>query len=328
MGPGDLEKVLHGISFMKDPNLLAGIEDDAAVYKLTDNLAIVVSVDYFNPIVKEAYSYGQIVAANALSDIYTMGAKPIIAMNIVCFPAALMELYILEEILKGSADKLKEAGTLLVGGHTVIDPKEVKYGLAVTGIVDPRKMLTKGGLKTGDSLILTKALSTGIINNALKGGLLDQETESIVTHSMATLNNIVLEITQETTIHAVTDVTGFGLVGHLFEMIKGSDSTGIEINSSSLRLFQRVEEFAQAGLIPVGTQRNRKFYQDKVSFSQDVPEWKQWVMFDAQTSGGLILSVPVQEADLLIKRLHSSGLKEAAVIGRVVKEPRNKITVK
>ena len=318
---------MHRLTFVPDANLLAGVGDDAAVYRLREDLAIVVSVDYFTPIVKEAYLYGQIAAANALSDIYVMGAKPIIALNIVCFPAASMDLLTLEEVLRGSSDKLKEAGVLLVGGHTVIDPKEIKYGLSVTGTVDPKRMLTKGGLKVGDRLILTKALGTGIINNALKGGLLDAGTELEVAQSMATLNKRASEVAQEAGVHACTDVTGFGLVGHLLEMIRESEDVGLEVHFSSLPLFPRVEEFAEAGLIPPGSQRNRKFYQEKVSFSKDIPECKQWIVFDAQTSGGLILSIPEEETDRLLERLHTEGMKEASVIGHVVREPKGEIMV-
>jgi len=307
---------------------LAGVEDDAAVYKLREDLAIVVTVDYFNPIVREAYLYGQIAAANALSDIYAKGAKPIIALNIVCFPAASMDLRVLEEVLRGGSDKLREAGVLLVGGHTVIDPKEIKYGLSVTGIVHPEKILRKGGLEVGDKLILTKALGTGIINNALKGGMLDESTQSEVAQSMATLNKRASEVALEGSVHACTDVTGFGLAGHLLEMIRESKDVGIEVDSSSLRLFPGVEEFAKAGLIPTGTQRNRKFQEEHVSFPEDIPDWKQWVLFDAQTSGGLILSVPEQKAEWLLERLHAQGVKEAAVIGKVVEEPRGKIVIK
>jgi len=303
------------------------MEDDAAVYRLREDLAIVVSVDYFTPIVKEAYLYGQIAAANALSDIYAMGAKPIIALNIVCFPIASMDLLMLEDVLKGSSDKLREAGVLLVGGHTVIDPREIKYGISVTGIVDPKRMLTKGGLKVGDKLILTKALGTGILNNALQGGMLDVETELEVAQSMATLNKRASEIAQEADVHACTDVTGFGLAGHLLEMIRESEDVGIEVDFSSLPLFARVEEFAEAGLIPPGSQRNRKFYQEKVSFPEDMPEWKRWIVFDAQTSGGLIFSIPEEETDWLLGRLHAEGMREAAVIGHVVGEPKGEIMV-
>jgi selenide,water dikinase len=287
----------------------------------------VVSVDYFTPIVRDAYMFGQIAAANALSDVYAMGAKPIIALNIVCFPAAGMDLLTLKEVLRGSLDKLKEANVLSVGGHTVIDPKEIKYGLSVTGIVDPRKILTKGGLQVGDKLLLTKALGTGIINNALKGQMLDEETELKVAQSMASLNKRASEVALEAGIRACTDITGFGLAGHLLEMIRESKGVGIELEYSSLPLLPRVEEFAKKGLIPPGSQRNRKFQQEKVCFSQGIPDWKQWVVFDAQTSGGLILSVPAQETGHLLRKLHEEGTKEAGVIGKVIGDPKGRIMV-
>ena len=314
---------------MKNPNVLVGFNsvDDAGVYKISDDLALVQTVDFFPPVVDDPYDFGAIAAANSLSDIYAMGARPIIALNIVCFPAASMDLSVLEEVLRGSSDKLREAGALLVGGHTVIDPKEIKYGLSVTGIVHPEKMFRKGGLKVGDQLILTKPLGTGIINNGLKGGMLDENTQLEVTQSMATLNKRASEIAREASIHACTDVTGFGLAGHLLEMIKGSEDAGVEIDSSSLRLFPKVEDFAIAGLIPPGSQRNKKFYQEKVSFSKAVPGWKQWIMFDAQTSGGLILSAPARETDYLLRRLHEEGIKEASVIGKVVEDPEGRIGV-
>jgi len=318
---------LHRLSFATDKNLLAGLGDDAAVYRLREDLAVVVSVDYFTPIVKETYLYGQIAATNALSDIYAMGAKPIIALNIVCFPSASMDLLMLEDVLRGSSDKLKEAGVLLVGGHTVIDPKEIKYGLSVTGIVDPKKMLTKGGLKVGDNLIITKALGTGIINNALKGGMVDDNTQSIVAKSMASLNKVASEVALEAGVHACTDVTGFGLVGHLLEMIRESEDVGVEVNFSSLPIFPRVDEFAKDGLIPPGSQRNREFYWDKVSFSKDIPEWKQWITFDAQTSGGLVLSVPEEGTGQLLERLHAEGVEEAVAIGHVVAGPKGGVVV-
>lgn len=304
------------------------MQDDAAVYRLREDVAIVVSADYFTPIVREAYLYGQIAAANALSDIYAMGAKPVLALNIVCFPAASMDLAVLEEVLKGSSDKLREAGVLLVGGHTVIDPKEIKYGLSVTGIVNPGRILTKGGLRVGDKLILTKALGSGIINNALRGGLVDEKTQSEVGQSMATLNKRASEIALETSVHACTDVTGFGLAGHLLEMVRESGKVGVEVDFSSLSLFPRVEEFAKGGLIPPGSQRNRKFYQEKVSFSKNTSEWRRWIMFDAQTSGGLILSLPADEAERLIRRLNLEGMKEASIMGQVVRNPEGAIVVK
>ena len=271
--------------------------------------------------------YGQIAAANALSDIYAMGGEPIIAMNIVCFPAASMGLPILKEVLRGAADKLKEANVVLVGGHTVIDPKEIKYGLSVVGVVNPKRIMTKGSLEAGDRLILTKALGTGIINNALKGKMLDEETEAEVVRSMATLNKKASEIAKEVGIHACTDITGFGLAGHLYEMVEESKDKGIRIESSLLPLFPRVEEFAKMGLIPPGTQRNRKFRGEKVEFSEEVPEWRRWVIFDAQTSGGLVLSVHPDRAKRLLNRLHDEGVESATIIGEVIMEPRGVVVV-
>ena len=304
------------------------MEDDAGVYQLREELAIITSVDYFTPIVKDPYIYGQIAVANALSDVYAMGGKPIIAMNIVCFPAASMDLSMLEEVLRGGSDKLKEANVLLVGGHSVIDPQEIKYGLSVIGIIDPRRILTKGGLAVGDKLILTKALGTGIINNALKAGMVDDNTEAEVAQSMATLNEKASELAVEAGIHTCTDITGFGIAGHLFEMIRESQNVGIAINYSSLPLFSRVEEFAKIGLIPPGTQRNRGFYEENVIFSKEVPDWKQWVMFDAQTSGGLMLSAPTQKAERLLTRLHEEGIEKASIVGEVVDYPQGEFVVK
>jgi len=304
------------------------MEDDAAVYKLREDLAVIATVDYFTPIVKEAYQYGQIAAANALSDVYAMGGKPITAMNIVCFPAASMDLAMLGEVLRGGADKLREADVALVGGHSVIDPKEIKYGLSVTGIIDPRKILTKGHLAIGDKLILTKALGCGIINNALKGGLVDEQTQAEVAQSMAALNKKASEIALEVGVNVCTDITGFGVAGHLLEMIEQTEEdVGIEVDSSSLPSFPRVEEFAGMGLIPPGDQRNRKFRQEKVDFSEDVPDWKQWLVFDAQTSGGLMLALPSNKANLVLKKLHEQGLDKATVIGKVAEEPKGKIGV-
>ncbi len=301
--------------------------EDAGIYKLREDLAIVVTLDYFNPIVKDVYMYGQIAAANALSDVYAMGGDPIIAMNIVCFPAASMDLNILKEVLRGAADKLKEANVVLVGGHTVIDPVEIKYGLSIVGTVDPRRILTKGSLEIGDKLILTKPLGTGIINNALKGKMVDEETEAEVARSMATLNKKASEIAREVGVHACTDITGFGLAGHLYEMVEKSKDKGIKIDSSSLPLFPRVEEFAKMGLIPPGTQRNRKFRGRKVEFSTSVPEWRRWIMFDAQTSGGLVLSIHPEKAEELLMRLHEGGVEKATTIGEVIREPKGKIVV-
>jgi selenide,water dikinase len=287
-----------------------------------------VTVDYFNPVVREAYAYGQIAAANALSDVYAMGAMPVVAMNVVCFPAGSMELGFLDEILRGSSDKLREAGVLLVGGHTVIDPKEIKYGLSVTGVVHPARILRKGGLKAGDALVLTKALGTGILNHAMNRGRLDEDTERELTRSMAALNKRASEIAAGARAHACTDVTGFGLAGHLIEMIRQSEGVGVRLDASALPLLPRVEELAKAGLIPPGTRRNRKCQAGDVSFADNVPDWRRWILFDAQTSGGLMISVSPQESEGLLRELRAQGVEAAVAIGRVVEDPGARIAVR
>jgi selenide,water dikinase len=273
--------------------------------------------------------YGQIAAANALSDIYAMGGKPITAMNIVCFPAGSLDLSMLAEVLRGAADKLKEANVALVGGHSVIDPKEIKYGLSVTGVIDPRRILTKGHLKIGDRLILTKALGCGTINNALKAGILDEVTQLEVSRSMAALNKKASEIALDVGVNVCTDITGFGIAGHLLEMIEQTEEdVGIEIDSSSLPLFPRVEEFIGMGLIPPGDQRNREYRGKLVDFSSEVPDWKKWVLFDAQTSGGLVLALPPNKTEEALKKIYKQGMDKATVVGEVVREPKGRILVK
>jgi len=329
MGPGDLKEVLKGLSIITDRNLLASMDDDAAVYRLREDLAVITTIDYFTPIVREPYIYGQIAAANALSDIYAMGGKPLLAMNIVCFPSSAMSLSMLGEVLRGGADKIKEAGVLLAGGHSVIDPTEIKYGLSVLGLIHPERILTKGHLRIGDKLILTKAVGCGIMNNALKAGLVDEATQAEVAASMATLNKKASEIVLEIGVNVCTDITGFGIAGHLLEMIEQTqEDVGIELDFSSLHLFPRVEEFTKMGLIPPGDQRNRKYRQGLVDFSEHFPDWKQWILFDAQTSGGLMIALHPDKAENAVKRLREEGVDKATIIGEVVKEPKRRITVK
>jgi selenide,water dikinase len=311
-----------------DPNVLVGAQklDDAGVYKISEEIALVQTVDYFTPIVKDPYIFGQIAAANALSDVYAMGGKPITAMNIICFPAGSMDLSILSDILQGGSDKLKEAGVSLLGGHSLIDKSEVKYGLAVTGLVHPKKILTNARIIAGDKLILTKPIGTGILNNCFKKDLLDDKTEEEIIWAMTTLNNKSAEVALEVGVHACTDITGFGLIGHLAEMMEAGD-VGIELNYASIPLFPRTEEFAERGIDPPGSQRNRKFREVLVEGLSELPSWKRWILFDAQTSGGLVFAVSPQKAEQLVKRLHQEGIKAACVIGAVVKEPQGKIVV-
>jgi len=288
---------------------------------------LVQTLDYFTPIVRDPYIFGQIAAVNALSDVYAMGGSPITAMNIISFPAASMDLSILGDILRGGMDKLKEAGVPLLGGHSLIDKTEVKYGLAVTGVVHPKKILTNANVKVGDKLILTKPIGTGILSNCFKREMLDSKTEEEIIRAMATLNNKSSEVALTVGVHACTDITGFGLVGHLAEMIE-TGNFGIEIDYASVPLFSRTEEFAKMGIAPPGSQRNRKFREVVLEVISDLPEWKRSILFDAQTSGGLVFSVNPQKADILLKKLHQEGIKKAAIIGEVVKDPKGKIFVR
>ena len=299
--------------------------DDAGVYKLTDDLAIIQTVDFFTPIVDDPYTFGQIAAANALSDVYAMGGKPLTAMNLVCFPIKSLDISILKDILRGGLDKMREAGVTLVGGHS-IDDKELKYGLSVTGTVHPERLVTNSGAKAGDKVILTKPLGTGIIGTALKAGVADKETVEKFTKSMATLNNIASELMQEVGAHACTDITGFGLLGHACQVAEHSQ-VGIKLNLASVPYFPEVVEFARQGLCPGGLYRNREFYSDRVEFATDVPEDMQLILFDAQTSGGLLISLAPEAAQLLLDRLHEADVQHAAIIGEMVSRPAAKVLV-
>jgi len=293
------------------------------VYKLSENLAIVQTVDFFTPIVDDPYTFGQIAAANALSDVYAMGGKPITAMNIVCFPSKTMDISILRDILRGGLEKLREAGVVLVGGHSV-DDEELKYGLSVTGTIHPGKVMTKSGARAGDKLILTKPLGTGIINTAAKGGVASEETIANVTRSMSALNRAASEVMQEIGGNACTDITGFGLLGHACEMIQNSE-VGLKIRASSVPIFAEAVEFARMGMIPGGTYRNKEFRSRMVKVAAGLPDYMLDILFDPQTSGGLFISVSTPKADILLSGLHKAGVLEAAIVGEVVAQPRETI---
>jgi selenide,water dikinase len=299
--------------------------EDAGVYKLSEELAIVQTLDFFTPVVDDPYIFGQITAANALSDVYAMGGRPLTAMNIVCFPVKTMDMAILQEILSGGLDTMREAGVTLVGGHSVED-QELKYGLSVTGIIHPSKVILNTGARAGDKLLLTKPLGTGIINTALKGGLADERAVSRAIECMITLNRKASELMMEVDVHACTDVTGFGLLGHACEMIEGTD-VGMVIHSSSVPLLPDTEEYARMGLIPGGTIRNRDFRLPMIEPATEISDERLLILFDAQTSGGLLISVPGEEADMLLQRMHEEGIQEATLIGEIVTEPKGKIKV-
>ena len=303
---------------------LEGFED-AGVYRLTNDLAIIQTVDYFTPIVDDPYAFGQIAVANALSDVYAMGGKPITAMNIVCFPSKSMDFSILRDILRGGLDKLKEAEVTLVGGHSVDDP-ELKYGLSVTGTIHPEKVILNSEVKRGDSLILTKALGTGIINTAIKANMADANTIISVTRQMSELNMHASEIMQEIGVNACTDVTGFGLLGHTCEMIQSSE-VGLEIDHSAVPVLPKTIEFAQMGLIPAGTYRNRDFRSGMVNFKSNVPDYISDILFDPQTSGGLLLLLPECEAADFISELKKAGVAAATRVGEVTAEGRPRLRV-
>jgi len=311
-----------------DPNLIVGLDrwDDAGVYRLSDDLAIVQTVDFFTPIVDDPYDFGRIAAANALSDVYAMGGRPITAMNLVCFPAKKMDISILREILKGGMDKLKEAGVALVGGHSVED-SEIKYGLSVTGVIHPKRVVANAGAMPGDVFILTKPLGTGIINTAIKAGMASKEQIAAVIEQMAMLNRRASELMQEVGVHAGTDITGFGLLGHACEMIQNS-GVGMEIIYSSVPIFPGAIDFARTGLVPGGTYRNKSFRAGMVEFAPDIPEWAPDILFDPQTSGGLLMAVPPRKAKGLLAKLKEAGCARSAIVGKAVSQPAARIIVR
>ena len=299
--------------------------DDAGVYRLTDELAIIQTVDFFTPIVDDPYAFGQIAVANALSDVYTMGGMPLTAMNIVCFPTKTLPISVLKDLLRGGVDKMREAGTVLVGGHSIDDP-ELKYGLSVTGTVHPERLVTNSGARAGDKLILTKPLGTGIISTALKAEMVSQETVARFTAFMATLNSTASKLMQEVGVHACTDITGFGLIGHILRLAENSQ-IGVKLRCDSVPFFPEAAEFAGLGMCPAGLHRNREFYSRAVNISREIPEHTQDILFDPQTSGGLLICLEPAKAEVLLDKLQQNGVGDAAIIGEALGEPKGVITV-
>jgi len=299
--------------------------DDAGVYRVSDTLALIQTVDFFTPVVDDPYWFGQIAAANALSDVYAMGGVPKTAMNLVAFPVKDMDLSILRQIIQGGLDKMTEAGVVLVGGHSIED-KELKYGLSVTGFVHPDRILTKKNLKPGDRLILTKPLGTGIVNTAVKAAMAPPELVEQVTRLMAALNRTAGEVMARFDVHACTDVTGFGLLGHLAGMVSGSGS-GVRLFSNQVPVFPEALEYASMGLIPAGAHKNREFREAMVAFDDAVGRPLRDVLFDPQTSGGLLISVSGAQAGALLKALADAGVPSSAEIGDVMPGPEEIIRV-
>jgi selenide,water dikinase len=282
-------------------------------------------VDFFTPIVDDPYGFGQIATANALSDVYAMGGVPKTAMNLVAFPIKDMDISVLRQIIQGGLDKMGEAEVVLIGGHSVED-KELKYGLSVTGFIHPDRILTKKNLKTGDRLILTKPLGTGIINTAIKGGLASKKITDTITHLMATLNRDAAEIMKDYPVHACTDITGFGLLGHIAEMIIDTRFS-VKLKSKTIPIIPETLEYAGMGLVPAGAYKNREFRECMVNFAPSVDRLVQDVLFDPQTSGGLLICVDRENADELLEKLKEKGMDSAAIIGDVATEPKERIIV-
>lgn len=316
-----------GISFPTDENVIVGLDraDDAGVYKISDDLALIQTVDFFTPIVDDPYCFGQIAAANALSDVYAMGGTPKTAMNLVAFPAKTMDLGILRQIIQGGADKIREAGVVLIGGHSIED-KEIKYGLSVTGTIHPARVLTKKNLRPGDSLVLTKPLGTGVINTAIKAAMVSEELTEKVTRMMAALNCDAARIMDRFDVSACTDVTGFGLLGHLAEMVVGSDCSAI-LFSDQVPVIPEAEEFAAMGLIPAGAYNNREYRKNMITFKETVPRTVQDLMYDPQTSGGLLISVNKEHCNSLVSALKEGNVVDAARIGDIVDNKNEIISV-
>lgn len=320
-----LAEVLGKLPKMYDENLLVGTEtsDDAGVYKLNDQLAIIQTVDFFTPIVDDPYTFGMIAATNALSDVYAMGGDPITALNIVCFPNKL-DLSILGEILKGGIEKVREAGAIIVGGHTIEDD-EPKYGLAVTGIVSPDKVLKNYGSKVGEVLILTKPLGIGIISTAVKNGVATEEDKKNVIKSMTTLNKYSSEIMRKYEISACTDVTGFGLMGHSFEMAVSSNVT-IELDQNKIPYLESAKEYSAKEFLPGGMFNNMEYLKGKYDFI-NVPKYLSDIVFDPQTSGGLLFSCSKEDSEKILKELNELEIK-SAIVGKVIEKQEKSIVLK
>jgi selenide,water dikinase len=300
---------------MESENLIVGFEtsDDAAVYRLSDEIAVIQTLDFFTPVVDDPYVFGQIAAANSLSDVYAMGGKPTLALNIVCFPNCL-NIDILGEILKGGADKVIEAGAIVIGGHSVEDD-EPKYGLSVMGIVHPDKVLKNYGCKVGEVLILTKPLGTGIISTAIKAEIASKEAYDIAVKVMSTLNKYAGEIIMEHEISACTDITGFGIMGHCYEMASGS-KISLRLFKDNIPYIKEAKEYAEMGLVPAGSYNNKAYLKGKYELGE-TQEWLEDILFDPQTSGGLLVSCTVEEAEGLMLRLNELELK-SQIIGEVI----------
>lgn len=328
MGPGDLKLILSNLPYLHNPDVLVSWKEgeNAGIYKLTDELAIVQTIDVITPLIDDPYLFGQVAAVNALSDIYAMGGKPITALNVVFFPSGNLDIAVLEEIMKGGLNKLHEAEAALLGGHTLYN-RELKYGLSVTGIVNPKKIIMQAKAKAGDKLILTKPLGTGLICDGLKRGEVKSRVISSVIKSMTMLNKKVSELMQAMGAHACTDITGYGLLGHASEMALKS-KVGIQLDAHSIPIFPGVESLAREGHILGGTRRNKEFYINRIEKTDNLPEYLLNILFDPQTSGGLLISISEDRSLQLLDSLHKAGFNKSSCVGEVLDKPKGKIVVR
>jgi len=321
-----LDSVLGKLARQHDPNVLIGFEtaDDAGVYQLTSELALVQTVDFFTPIVDDPYVFGQIAATNALSDIYAMAGRPISALALVCFPDG-GEIKMLEEMLAGGLSKMVEASCTVIGGHSIRD-EEIKLGYAVTGTIHPQKVLANSGAQAGDRLIFTKAIGTGVISTAIKRGKADFAWVRDAVRSMTTLNKAAADVVARGFgVHAMTDVTGFGFIGHAREMAMAS-SVSLRTRASQVPLLEGAMECVRAGLVPGGLKANRTFAEGCVEFTDDVPEDIRTLLYDPQTAGGLLIAVAASDAERLLAELQGSGIN-AVEVGEVVQKQQPLIAV-
>lgn len=317
VGAGVLAQLLSDIPVQRDPALIVGFDksDDAAVYKLSDDLAMVMTCDFFPPIADDPYTFGAIAATNALSDIYAMGGEPRVALNIMAVPEG-MPSEVVHEILRGGYEKVAEAGASIAGGHSIYD-EEPKYGLSVTGLVDPRRLLTNAGARPGDVLVYTKRLGSGCVVTAAKGGLASAEQVAVAEASMMTLNRYARDVMVRHDVHAATDVTGFGMLGHTLEMAQGADAA-IELDAAAFELLDGARETARLGILPAGMYRNRHFAETEVD-AEGVPLDMVDVLFCPETSGGLLISVAPDDAEALTADLRADRRVPCAVaVGRVL----------
>lgn len=311
--------MLRHLPASNDPNLLVGFNtaDDAGVYRLSDDLALVQTVDFFTPIVDDPYAFGAIAAANALSDVYAMGGRPLTALNLLAYPVSTLDAEIVAEILRGGSDKLREAGVTILGGHT-IDDSEPKYGAAVTGVIHPDGIITNATARPGDILVLTKPIGTGIISTAIKADRAPAAVEAAAVESMMRLNASASAAMIETGVDAATDITGFGLLGHLGEMVAACGS-GAEVHAGAVPVLAGTLDLLAQGFVPGGSRRNLDYIAARVSFSDDTPSYAPLLLADAQTSGGLLIAVPESRLDGLLAALAARDTL-AAVIGRMTAE--------